>query len=62
MSRVFKIKTSWPAYVQERDDTPFIYKTGVISHWKEQCEANKKREEYRKALDKANELLSMLRK
>ena len=42
MTKILNYGSSWPAYVQERDETPPIYRTGSILRWKEGYEQRQK--------------------
>jgi hypothetical protein len=61
MGRIYNIRSSWPSYVQERDDTPIIYRTGVIASWQQDYEARQKQADRKKALDLLDSMLSMYR-
>tara|TARA_R110000764_G_scaffold173653_1_gene260329 strand:+ start:460 stop:657 length:198 start_codon:yes stop_codon:yes gene_type:complete len=41
MSKRLNYGSSWPTYVQEKEDTPPIYTTGCLYSWKEWFELKK---------------------
>jgi hypothetical protein len=41
MSKRLNYGRSWPAYVQDKEDIPPIYKTGCLYSWKEWLELKK---------------------
>jgi len=41
MSKRLNYGSSWPTYVQEKEDTPPVYKTGCLYSWKEWFELKK---------------------
>ena len=49
MAKILNYGTSWPAYVQERDETPPIYRTGSILRWKEGYEERQKQRDIAEA-------------
>ena len=57
MAKILNYGSSWPAYVQERDDTPPIYRTGSILRWKEGYEQRQKQRDIAKAKSILNKML-----
>ena len=54
----YHVRSSWPAYVQERDTTPVIYRTGITPMWKADYERKQLDNDNEKALSILNEILN----
>jgi len=57
MNKILHYGTHWPAYVQERNDTPPIYRTGSIAHWKEGYEQRQKERQKKADITRAKNIL-----
>mgnify|MGYP003650924266 CR=1 FL=1 len=64
MSKRLNYGRSWPAYVQDKDEIPPVYKTGCLYSWKEWFEIKKQEKlikDKKIALDILNSLIDSLK-
>lgn len=54
----YHVRSSWPAYIQERDTTPVIYRTGVLHDWIRDYKEKQLDNDNDKALSILNEILN----